>query len=725
MTPSPGDGQRRSSSRPTARRLSLSVLAVTLATLALVATPLSSLAAPFGSRVILAPSTQTAALGATASLTATVSTFFGGRQVGVTVTFVVSGAHSTSGSAVTDASGNAVFTYREYTAGTDSVVASWSGVSSNTATVTWGTTGTYTLTLAPSSTSATVNTAVAFTATAAIGGVPQPNVLVNFTVTGANGQSGSAYTDSSGVAQFSYTGTNTGTDTVYAAASSYPTDSSTVSWSSTSSSANSVTISPSSLDALTGTAQSFTATVEDVNGNPIVGALVTFSVTGANSRSGSATTNASGQAAFTYTGTNAGADTLTATSLGVSGTAGVTWLTGPLSITLAASSTSLSPGTSVTVTATVRDGSSNLVNGVTVHFVVTGANATSGNIATNTSGQAGFAYTGTNAGTDTVTAFPDLNNNGAQDTGEPSATATIAWVGQPSLSLVASSTSPAVGSPVTVTATLANPGTAVNNVVVHFAVTGANPQSGTAVTNASGQATLTYTGANTGTDTVSAYADLNNNSAQDTGEPSASVSVTWVAAAPTAFAPAQPTTAKAGCTYFAITGHNLCAGFQAYWNKFGGLAIYGYPLTEEFVENGVTVQYFERARFEWHPGTDPSHFDVLLGLVGDEVTAGRATQAPFVPTAAKAGCTYFAATGHNLCAGFAAYWNQFGGLATFGMPISEEFQETNPDTGQVYTVQYFERARFEWHPGAWPARFDVELGRLGAQVLAMRYHTMY
>ncbi|HUZ01869.1 MAG TPA: hypothetical protein VMU89_16085, partial [Thermomicrobiaceae bacterium] len=155
----------------------------------------------------------------------------------------------------------------------------------------------------------------------------------------------------------------------------------------------------------------------------------------------------------------------------------------------------------------------------------------------------------------------------------------------------------------------------------------------------------------------------------------------------------QPEPARAGCTYFAITGHNLCAGFQSYWNKFGGLAIYCYPLTEEFVENGVTVQYFERARFEWHPGTDPSHFDVLLGLVGDEVTAGRATQAPFVPTAAKAGCTFFAATGHNLCAGFAGYWNQFGGLAAYGMPISEEFQEKNPDTGQVYTVQYFERAR--------------------------------
>ena len=56
----------------------------------------------------------------------------------------------------------------------------------------------------------------------------------------------------------------------------------------------------------------------------------------------------------------------------------------------------------------------------------------------------------------------------------------------------------------------------------------------------------------------------------------------------------------------------------------------------------------------------------------------------------------------------------------FGYPISEEFREVNPDDGREYTVQYFERQRFEWHPGAWPERYDVLLGRLGAQLLAQR-----
>ncbi|HET9015103.1 MAG TPA: ferritin-like domain-containing protein, partial [Thermomicrobiaceae bacterium] len=149
-----------------------------------------------------------------------------------------------------------------------------------------------------------------------------------------------------------------------------------------------------------------------------------------------------------------------------------------------------------------------------------------------------------------------------------------------------------------------------------------------------------------------------------------------------------------------------------------------YPLTEEF--HGCdpqgwcgTMQYFERAIFEWHPGIAPSRYDVQLGLVGDQVTAGRATQAPFQPTAAQAGCTYFAATGHNLCGAFQSYWNQYGGLALYGMPISEPFVENG------LTVQYFERARFELHPGTNPALYNVLLGRLGAQILDATYGLNY
>ncbi len=58
------------------------------------------------------------------------------------------------------------------------------------------------------------------------------------------------------------------------------------------------------------------------------------------------------------------------------------------------------------------------------------------------------------------------------------------------------------------------------------------------------------------------------------------------------------------------------------------------------------------------------------------------------------------------------YWEQNGGLPVFGYPITPAQNEVNPDTGQTYLTQWFERNRFEVHPeNARP--YDVLLGRLG------------
>ncbi|HET7037887.1 MAG TPA: hypothetical protein VFI42_19595, partial [Thermomicrobiaceae bacterium] len=75
-------------------------------------------------------------------------------------------------------------------------------------------------------------------------------------------------------------------------------------------------------------------------------------------------------------------------------------------------------------------------------------------------------------------------------------------------------------------------------------------------------------------------------------------------------------------------------------------------------------------------------------------------------------------TGHYLSFGFRDYWQKHGGLALYGYPISGEIQEVNPADGKTYTVQYFERARFEYHPEHKGTSFEVQLGLLGNQVLA-------
>ena len=190
--------------------------------------------------------------------------------------------------------------------------------------------------------------------------------------------------------------------------------------------------------------------------------------------------------------------------------------------------------------------------------------------------------------------------------------------------------------------------------------------------------------------------------------------------------------------YFPETGHYLAGGFLNCWQASGGLAIFGYPLTEEFnaIDAGSgqsrVVQYTERARFEYF-GDDYSSGAACnphLGRVGAEYAQqqGLLDTAPFQPlpadTGSDANCQFFAETGHRLCFGFRQFWQSHGlefgaqysaywkSVALFGYPISEEY--TDPATG--LTVQYFERARFEYHPENQPP-WDILGGHLGRTMM--------
>ena len=185
----------------------------------------------------------------------------------------------------------------------------------------------------------------------------------------------------------------------------------------------------------------------------------------------------------------------------------------------------------------------------------------------------------------------------------------------------------------------------------------------------------------------------------------------------------------AGVRYFAETGHNVPGLFAAHWDASGGLPRFGYPLTEAFEEVSETdggrylTQYFERARFEYHPEYAGTDSEVLLGLLGAELSVGRRGEAPFRPIkpfANSADRVFFAETGHSLAYAFKDYWEAQGGLPMFGYPISEEFDELSQTDGQVYTVQYFERNRFEWHPEYAGTDSQVLLGHLAREILIRR-----
>lgn len=154
-------------------------------------------------------------------------------------------------------------------------------------------------------------------------------------------------------------------------------------------------------------------------------------------------------------------------------------------------------------------------------------------------------------------------------------------------------------------------------------------------------------------------------------------------------------TDQGNCRYFAETGHYVCDEFAAYYDERGGVEIFGYPLTEAFndlTHDGLYVQYFQRARMEWHP-YNPDPYKVQLGLLGAELTDPFPPAHPEdIPASNSTLHQYFPETNHVVSFEFLRFYHEKGGLDTFGYPISEKLFEDG------YLVQYFQRARLEWHP---------------------------
>jgi hypothetical protein len=181
---------------------------------------------------------------------------------------------------------------------------------------------------------------------------------------------------------------------------------------------------------------------------------------------------------------------------------------------------------------------------------------------------------------------------------------------------------------------------------------------------------------------------------------------------------------------FRETGYCIAGRIREYWERNGGLPVFGFPITplqQERVEGRlVQVQWFERNRLELHPENERP-YDVLLGRIGAERLAAQQPDWQTQPsTAAEAGCLSFAATSHAICGSILRTWRASGlnldsnsavseaeSLALFGLPLSSP-QPEQQSNGQTYVVQWFERARFELHPENQPP-YQVLLGLLGRE----------
>jgi hypothetical protein len=150
------------------------------------------------------------------------------------------------------------------------------------------------------------------------------------------------------------------------------------------------------------------------------------------------------------------------------------------------------------------------------------------------------------------------------------------------------------------------------------------------------------------------------------------------------------------CEYFTETGHYVCSEFLDFFKTRGNIATFGYPLTEAFDDpaRGLRVQYFQRFRMEWHP-YNPDPYKVQLGLLIDELgyidpPISEAERPAFNSSVHH----YFPETGHVVSYAFLKHFRENGGLDIFGYPRSEFTYEDG------YIIQYFQRARMEWHPEA-------------------------
>lgn len=211
-----------------------------------------------------------------------------------------------------------------------------------------------------------------------------------------------------------------------------------------------------------GTSHTVTATVTDQVGAPVVGGSVNFVVTGANTPTGSATTDANGKATLTYTGAAAGDDTISAcftapgaATCGNAGSVQYTWTAKPAPVevtptaptvvqaTCQSNTPSVTPASTSNVTYAV---SGTVATGNTVTVTATPATgyqlATATGWTANTNGTATYSVALAKPKCETAPPGPKPDHNGSHQAGAgPSVhtggvlvtgtdtTARLAWAG--------------------------------------------------------------------------------------------------------------------------------------------------------------------------------------------------------------------------------------------------------------------------------------------------------
>lgn len=154
--------------------------------------------------------------------------------------------------------------------------------------------------------------------------------------------------------------------------------------------------------------------------------------------------------------------------------------------------------------------------------------------------------------------------------------------------------------------------------------------------------------------------------------------------------PAAPTTGNNAASYFAEPGHNLSYPYNTVWEQWGGQDVFGAPLSEmrAIGANGETQQVFETIVMQFQPA-QPEGARVTGYPLDDATISANTSTASRKVTQASGNGQFFTETGHNLTGDMLTFWQQHGGEALLGPPVSEAF------TSKGTTVQAFRNAVIE------------------------------
>ena len=134
--------------------------------------------------------------------------------------------------------------------------------------------------------------------------------------------------------------------------------------------------------------------------------------------------------------------------------------------------------------------------------------------------------------------------------------------------------------------------------------------------------------------------------------------------------------------------------FRSFYEANGGQRIFGYPLTDPFlnVSGDRIIQYFQRLRLEYDPARDDIHITALGDWGRPSESAENQSEALNEPWLAEGA--------------FLTFYEKYNGELLFGRPLTPQIDEAG------MRIQYFDNARLEWHPEK-PLDYRVQVGLLG------------